>query len=176
MPQRVGIFIDGPNLYAGARTLLGDGRIDIPRFVRWAAAGRQIVEACYWSAQLDQSVNPAAYAGQRRFFAHLERTIPNGRVGRASLQNRGNGRWVEKGVDVGVALDLVVGAYRDAWDVGILVSGDGDLARAAELACAMGKSVEVVCCVNTLSRLLAAQATRVKVLDTPRMRLFAPDV
>ena len=118
---RVGIFIDGPNLYGGARDLTGDGRLDIPAFVQWVASGRSIEEAVFWTAQLKQSVDATKYAGQQRFFADIANRIPNARVGRAHLVRR-QGRWVEKGVDVGVALDLVAGAFEDRWDVGIAVT------------------------------------------------------
>ena len=42
MADRVGIFIDGPNLYGGARRLTGDGRLDIPALVSWIATDRRL--------------------------------------------------------------------------------------------------------------------------------------
>ena len=155
--ERVGIFFDGPNLYKGAQREVGTGQLDIPALTLWLANGRTIAEVVYWTAVLNQAVNRAAYAGQRKFFSDLEKRIPNARIGRAAQRRRGN-EWVEKGVDVGVALDLVMGAYKDRWDTGILVSGDGDMARAAQLSRAFGKRVEVVYCRNTLSSLLEAEA------------------
>lgn len=106
--ERVGIFFDGPNLYKGAQRDVGTGKLDIPALASWLAKGRTIAEVVYWTAVLDQSVDAEAYAGQRRFFDDIEKRIPNARVGRATQQRRG-GRWVEKGVDVGMALDLVMG-------------------------------------------------------------------
>ena len=172
MADRVGIFIDGPNLYGGARRLAGDGRIDIPAFVSWIAEGREITEMCFWTGQLDQSVNPVAYAGQRRLFARIERDIPNARIGRATLRPRGRG-WVEKGVDVGVAMDLVLGASDDRWDVGVVVSGDGDLARPGGFVRDSGKLFEVVCCRGSLSSLLRREASRVTLLDQADLSQFA---
>lgn len=168
---RVGIFIDGPNLYGGARDLTGDGRLDIPAFVQWVASGRSIEEAVFWTAQLKQSVDATKYAGQQRFFADIANRIPNARVGRAHLVRR-QGRWVEKGVDVGVALDLVAGAFEDRWDVGIAVTGDGDLARVGPLLRDLGKRFEVVCCKGSLSGLLAAQADQVTTLDAAALSMF----
>ena len=163
MHDRVGIYIDGPNLYGGTRRLIGDGRLDIPALVRSIARGREIADVCFWTGVLNQAYGADAYARQRRFFAAIEQQLPNARIGRASIKDRGS-RQVEKGVDVGIALDLVMGAYEDRWDVGVVVSGDGDLARAGHLVAGMGKRFEVVCCARTLSGLLRAEAHEVTVL------------
>jgi len=171
MAERVGIYIDGPNLYGGASRLTGNGHLDIPAFVRWIAQRREISDMCFWTGQLDQSVNPQAYAGQRRLFARIEQNVPNGRIGRAHLKRRGPS-WSEKGVDVGVALDLVMGAYEDRWDVGVVVSGDGDLARAGSLVKEIGKRFEVVCCARSLSSLLRTEADGLTVLDAQALARF----
>lgn len=172
MVQTVGIFIDGPNLYGSARRLTGDGRLDISALVQSIAAGRPIQEMCFWTGVLDQAQDLESYARQRRFFSHIEQQIPNARIGRGTIQRRGPVQ-VEKGVDVGVALDLVVGGYENKWDVGIVVSGDGDLARAGKLIKEMGKGFEVVCCDRSLSGLLRAEANSLTILkgaDLDRLR------
>ena len=171
MSDRVGIFIDGPNLYGGARRLTGDGRLDIPAFVAWIAGGREVTEMCFWTGQLDQGVDPVAYAGQRRLFSRIEREIPNARIGRAVLRRRGRG-WVEKGVDVGLAMDLVLGASADHWDVGVVVSGDGDLARPGRFVRDTSKRLEVYCCRGSLSDLLRREASSVVLMDRPTLSPF----
>ena len=50
--------------------------------------------------------------------------------------------WNEKGVDVHLATHLVAMAYRDEYDVAILVSGDGDLAPAVHEVRRRGLIVE----------------------------------
>ena len=117
-------------------------------------------------------MNPAAYAGQRRLFARIEREVPNARIGRATLKQRGRG-WVEKGVDVGVAMDLVLGAADDRWDAGVVVSGDGDLARSGGFVRAVGKRFEVVCCRGSLSDLLGREADLVTQLDQADLEPFS---
>lgn len=47
----------------------------------------------------------------------------------------------EKGVDILVALELLRGAYRDEYDVAILVAGDGDYADIVTEVRAVGKTV-----------------------------------
>lgn len=172
MAERIGIFIDGPNLFGGARRLTGNGRLNIPALVTSIAGARQIAEVCSWTGVLNQAQDAEAYARQRRFFSHLERQIPRSRIGRGVIREREEGRQVEKGGDVGVALDLVVGAFEGRWDVGVAVSGDGDLARAGQLVRQMGKRFEVVCCARTLSGLLRRQAQDVTVLGPDELSRF----
>ena len=172
MADRVGIFIDGPNLYGGARRLTGSGSLDIPALVSWIAAGREIAEMSYWTGQLGQRVNANAYAIQRRLFAAIEREIPNARIGRGTLRRRGGG-WVEKGVDVGIAMDLVLGVTGDRWDVGVLVSGDGDFARPGAFVREAGKRFEVVCCRGSLSSLLRRASSSVTELNRVDLARFA---
>ena len=163
MAERVGIFIDGPNLYGVARRLTGDGRVDIAALVDWLADGREVAEVAFWTGQLNEEVDAGRYAAQQRFFDDLIARVPNARIGRGHLQRRSWG-WIEKGVDVGVALDLVFGAQEDRWDTAIAVTGDGDIARAGQFVRATGKA-EVVSAHRSLSGLLSAQATTVRLLD-----------
>jgi hypothetical protein len=48
----------------------------------------------------------------------------------------------EKGIDVMLAVDMVMGAIRDEYDVAILMSADTDLIPAAEAVTEAGKWVE----------------------------------
>ena len=172
MPDRVGMFIDGPNLYGGASDLLGDGRLNIVSLSAYLANGRPITEFVYWQGQLKQDVDATRYANQQRFFADLEKRIPNARIGRATLKPRGRGQWVEKGVDVGVALDTAIGAVKDRWDVAVVVSGDGDLAGLGPLLRRLGKRLEVVYCEGSLSGLLEDQADAMRKLDAKTLRYY----
>ncbi len=49
----------------------------------------------------------------------------------------------EKGIDVQIAVDLVLGAVNDDYDVGIVFSGDSDLLPAIRAAMIIGKHIEV---------------------------------
>jgi len=55
---------------------------------------------------------------------------------------RTNTVWYEKGVHVQIATHLMAMAYRDEYDVAILVSGDGDLAPAIREVRRLGRIVE----------------------------------
>lgn len=54
---------------------------------------------------------------------------------------------MEKGVDIYIATDMLRLAYNNAYDVAILVSGDGDFSTAVEAVQDLGKHVE-----NAISR------------------------
>jgi len=58
------------------------------------------------------------------------------------LKKRGE-TFVEKGVDVSLAIDLLSMAYKNAYDVAIVVSGDKDLQGAIEEVKRLGKRVEI---------------------------------
>jgi uncharacterized LabA/DUF88 family protein len=53
------------------------------------------------------------------------------------MENRGV--YHEKGVDVKIAVDLLVGAYEDHYDTAILLSSDTDLIPAIRQVRALGK-------------------------------------
>lgn len=50
----------------------------------------------------------------------------------------------EKGVDVKLAVDLLVGAYDDLWDTAIIISSDSDLNPAIKKVKHLKKNVEYV--------------------------------
>lgn len=163
--NRVAVFIDYQNTYQGARETFGwkqnyfvDGQI-FPRrlglrltnlghkidptrqleYVRvfrgepsakhspkgQAACQRQIE---YWNAQA------AVEAVTRPLKYYYRGTTPDGD---SIYEPR------EKGIDVLIAMHLVMGAMRDEYDTAILVSCDTDLAPALETVLDLGKRCEV---------------------------------
>lgn len=77
---------------------------------------------------------------------------------------KNDGVYHEKGVDVQLAVDLLVGAYENNYDTAIVISSDTDLMPAMEKVKKLGKGVEYIGfahqptialqTVSTLSRLL----------------------
>ncbi len=171
--QRVAIFIDGPNLYKSVEGLFGKGRgqLDVIRLVEFLRQGRQLTYCSYWTAPLNQRQDPKKYAAQQRFFRRLER-IPEIVVGRGHMRKYGS-IWKEKGVDVGLAIDLLLYAFADKYDVGILVSGDGDLAKAVwAVTQVFDKEVEVVGIEGRVSFHLRKEATRSRILSKDDLANF----
>lgn len=122
--RRVAIFIDGSNLYHSLVELLGHARLDFGKLVEKLAIGYELYRTYYYNAQLNQQADPEAYRAQQRFLSSL-RTLPFFELRLGVLKPRGN-TWVEKGIDVKVAVDMIGMAYKNQYDVALLVSGDGD--------------------------------------------------
>ena len=55
-----------------------------------------------------------------------------------------NGKYFEKGVDVQIAVDLLVGAYENTYDIAILVSSDTDLIPAIKKARSLRKKIKYI--------------------------------
>lgn len=165
--DRVAIFVDGSNLYHALKRTFK--RTDL-KFDAFAEAltqrfpDRKLVRMYYYQAVCDQDADPNMYKNQQRFLANLQRTpylqLKRGRLERRpseielSLDEQSRveevlGRplpqyaYVEKGVDVQLAVDMLHYAVTNTYDVAILVSGDGDFAPAVEAVKQLGKHVEL---------------------------------
>lgn len=93
----------------------------------------------YVTAPPIQSHNPARYARWRKF-EEMVRGTERVQLKLGRLEG-GRDRVYEKGVDILVALELLRGAYKDEYDVGIIVAGDGDYADVAAAVREAGKTV-----------------------------------
>ncbi len=140
MPDRVVVFIDGSNVYHAFKEAFGSGKYDVLTLGRELTADRSLVQINFYTAAVSRLMGKEVYAGQQRFFARLKQAhevrVWTGRM--AQIENT----WHEKGVDVQIATHLVAMAYRDEYDVAILVSGDADLAPAVREVRRLGRIVE----------------------------------
>ncbi|MDX2007534.1 MAG: NYN domain-containing protein [Meiothermus sp.] len=160
--ERVAIFIDGSNLYKGLVSTLGtDYRLDFVSFVNQLAGDRTLLRAYYYNAPLPNE-DPAAKAHQS-FLNYLKR-VPYVMVRLGRLERRGEG-FIEKGVDIQIAIDMLKLAYADAYDVAVLVSGDGDFSEVLKVIQEMGKHAENTTFQVLSSYRLAQQADRYYPLD-----------
>jgi uncharacterized LabA/DUF88 family protein len=147
--ERVCIYIDGSNFY----NYLKDKEISFPRgkkfdflkFIELLAGDREITSMRYYTGVFRNTDNTEKskklVRNQQRFLSYLENIgfcIKRGRI----LQDNGKPR--EKGTDVKIAVDLVVGAIDDFYDSAILVSSDTDLIPAIDYVKYRNKNVEYV--------------------------------
>ena len=72
---------------------------------------------------------------------------------------------IEKGVDVALATELIGMAWENAYDVAVLVSGDGDYEGAVKRVMQKGKNVEVVAFRNSCSKDLKDAAIQVTYIE-----------
>lgn len=147
--ERVVVYIDGSNFYKYLkRPGLGFPKgswFDYTRFVDFLVRGRKLVSKRYYvgiARDIDGTEKSKAIVrGQQKFLAGLKNdgfVIKPGRI----MYDGGEIR--EKGTDVKIAVDLVVGAADDLYDVAVIISSDTDLIPALDYIRYRKKKIEYV--------------------------------
>lgn len=144
--ERVFLIIDGSNFYHrlkedSLRGLLG---FDYGTFADFLSGKRKVVAKCYYIGAIREEAGNSKSAelrrNQRKLIGRLRKYQWHIQFGHM-LKTDG---YHEKGVDVLMAVDMLVGAYEDQYDTVIVVSSDTDLIPALAKVRAMGKKVEYV--------------------------------
>lgn len=153
--MRTALFFDGKNFYSGWRDETNRQPLDFVKLSQWLvveAGGSRLWAAHYYTGI--ESGPDADSPGQQslsRFLDWLDEE-PGFFVQRFPRKNRQLvcdhcGEAVryseEKEVDTTLVADLVRLAAVDAYDVAVLLSGDGDFASALEAARALGKQTYI---------------------------------
>jgi len=139
--ERVALFIDGSNFYHGLKANFGRTRVDFYKFATLLRGeNRKLIRIYYYNAPHKKEIDEEKYKSQQKFFSLLERT-PYLELKLGRLEPRGD-TFIEKGVDILLAVDMLKYAYDDTYDTAILVSGDGDFAAAVNAVKDRGKHVE----------------------------------
>lgn len=143
MPKRVMIFIDGSNMYHNLKTSFGRTSLDYRRFsLKLSGDDRELIRTYYYNSPVDQDANPEAFKAQQKFFNYLYQT-PDLEVRLGRLQPKPDGTKAEKGVDVKVAIDMLTKAFKNHYDVAILISGDADFVEVVKEVKDLAKHVEL---------------------------------
>jgi uncharacterized LabA/DUF88 family protein len=150
--DRVCIFIDGSNFYHAVREAGLPVSVDFAKLaVELTGPERRLVHTYYYNTPLirprpddpDFAAKDEQCRAQQRFFNAL-RFIPNLTFRAGRFQRLPDGDQVEKGVDVALAVDLITLAFKDRYDVAVLVSSDADFKHAIEtVKYETGKVVEL---------------------------------
>jgi uncharacterized LabA/DUF88 family protein len=142
--ERVSIFIDGSNLYHSLKSLEVK-EIDFRELINILVGDRKLVDVFYYNAPLDIGIDKEKYWEQQKFFNVL-RNIPNFRIILCKMRKHklrdGSYSFDVKGDDVRLTLDMVSGAFRNLYDVAIIVSGDEDFVPLVRRVRELGKKVE----------------------------------
>ncbi len=139
--ERVMVFIDGSNLYHVLSQGCGRHDLQFDKFSYKLANGRSLQRTYYYNIRQESETNPTVGTEQQKFLDSLYDT-PYVEVRLGIWKQRGD-VMVEKGVDVMLATDLVVHAYKDHYDTAIVVSGDADFYPALQAVKDVGKHIEV---------------------------------
>jgi len=148
--ERVAVYIDGSNFYG----YLKDQEINFPKgskfdfkeFVDFLVGDkRELVSKRYYTGvfrNLDGSEKSKnLVSGQQKFFTNIQKdgfVIKRGRI--MPLGNL----YKEKGTDVKISVDLIIGAVDNLYDTAILISSDTDLIPAIRYIKYKKKRVEYV--------------------------------
>ncbi|OIO43765.1 MAG: hypothetical protein AUJ24_02130 [Parcubacteria group bacterium CG1_02_36_42] len=145
--ERIFIIIDGNNFYHRLKELNFKNLLsfDYEKFAKFLIRGEKIVisKNYYIGAVREERNNPKSkelMIGQRKLTGKLRK---NGWVVKFG-QLLKDGDYHEKGVDVQIAVDLLIGAYENLYDTAILVSSDTDLTPALIKVPEMKKKVEYI--------------------------------
>ena len=147
--KRVAIYIDGSNLYYKLRDLelTNITYFDYSGLSGWLARDRTIISKRYYigvvRAKENDEKGQVLRKNQQRLFNHLY-SPSQGFIVKQGYLMKNDGVYHEKGVDVKIAVDLLVGAYEDMYDTAILISSDTDLIPAIQKIKHLGKEVEYI--------------------------------
>ncbi|TSC86825.1 MAG: hypothetical protein G01um101416_590 [Microgenomates group bacterium Gr01-1014_16] len=138
------ILVDGSNFYYKLKDLsLEQEKFDFTKFSEWLSETKKFKVIYYVGAVRQEPKNAKSkilYAKQRSFLSQLQKQGVNVELGYI-MKSDG---YHEKGVDVKIATDLLVGTYENLFTKAFLVSSDTDLLPAVEKTISKGKLVEFV--------------------------------
>ncbi len=144
--QRCIILIDGSNFYFKLKDLKLHNLLafDFTKFVHLISRSNEIVSACYYIGRIRQdntSKTQKLFDAQQKLLGRLRNHKVSYTFG---YLMKSDGVYHEKGVDVQIAVDMLVASYENLCDRIILVSSDTDLAPAIKKAREKGKKVEYI--------------------------------
>ena len=145
---KVIILVDGSNFYHRLKepkiAIKNPLNFNYKSFKNWLCSERKLIAANYYVGAIREEKknlkSKKMLANQLRLFSRLRASGWKIYLGYI-LKSDG---YHEKGVDVKIAVDLLVGAYEDQYDTAILVSSDTDLLPAIDKARSLGKNIEYV--------------------------------
>lgn len=140
------ILIDGSNFYFKLKDLqLHDLlKFDFSSFAKMLSGKETLVSATYYVGKIradGTEKTQRLFNNQRKLLAYLKKHHFKYSLG---YLMKSDGKYHEKGVDVNIAVDMLVATYENLCDRIILVSSDTDLLPAVDKAREKGKFVEYV--------------------------------
>ncbi|MEK6899298.1 MAG: NYN domain-containing protein [Nanoarchaeota archaeon] len=133
--RKVAFYIDGSNFYFSIKKTF-NCKVNIEKFCRRLTEDNNLVKINYYISPVNRLTNQSVYIEQQKFLAILNKieklSITLGRLERR--KRKGEIHYVEKANDVNLALDLVLDAQSEVYDIAYLLSNDGDFSGAVSAA------------------------------------------
>jgi uncharacterized LabA/DUF88 family protein len=151
--ERIGLFIDGSNLYAAARALGFD--IDYKRLLTVFASKGYLIRAFYYTALVDdQEYSPIRpLVDWLDYNGYTMVTKPT-----KEFTDTSGRRKIKGNMDIELAIDMM--EMLDHLDHIVLFSGDGDFRRLVESAQRRGRRVSVVSTIRSKPPMIADELRR----------------
>ena len=139
--ERVAIFIDGANMFHASNYL--KVKINYKKLIEILRRDRWLLRAYFYTGiPADRNLPSEIYQQFKKQQNFLNELSNLGiKVKTMPLKRTPEG-FIEKGIDILLATDMVSLAFRNAYDTAILVSGDSDYVPVVEEIQALGKRVE----------------------------------
>jgi uncharacterized LabA/DUF88 family protein len=151
--ERIGLFVDGSNLYAAARSLAFD--IDYKRLLELFASKGRLIRAFYYTALVeDQEYSPIRpLIDWLDYNGYTMVTKPT-----KEFTDSSGRRKIKGNMDIELAIDVMEMAER--LDHVVLFSGDGDFRRLVEAVQRRGVRVSVVSTIRSHPPMVADELRR----------------
>jgi uncharacterized LabA/DUF88 family protein len=146
--KRVAVFIDHSNVYHNLRDVDWPVRVKTydPLFVaKRMAGGRQLAKTMFYCSAPPpalQETNLESYELQERYLSEVAK-LKNVEVRFANLILQSDGKYHEKNLDTQMTTDMLMMAFRNEYDIAVILSNDGDFADAVKSVRELGKKTEV---------------------------------
>jgi len=172
--RRASVLIDGSNFYhrlkeLGFKNLL---QFDFANFNKFLTSKDKLVSCYYYVGQIRTEKNNKKsyklFKAQRKLFSYLEKQ--NIKVYRGYILKSDG--YHEKGVDVKIAIDILIGAYEDLYDKVILLSSDTDLLPSIDKAVSLGKTIQYIGFSHNPSHAMITHAKPAKLLTKEDIEPF----
>ena len=164
--KRVIILIDGSNFYFKLKDLKLHQLLsfDFSSFIALLSKNNTVVQTIYYIGKVrtdGTEKTKKLHQNQRRLFSHLRKHEVRYSLG---YLLKSKGILHEKGVDVNIAVDMLIAAYENQCDSLYLISSDTDLLPAIKQVQKKGKQVTYVGFSHQLSTALVANCQETRTL------------
>lgn len=168
------ILIDGSNFYFKLKSLAIKHQLsfDYTQFADFLVGAKQLVGSTYYIGKVrtDQTIrSQRLHQNQQRLFVQLKKHNFQYKLG---YLLKSDSNYHEKGVDVQMAVDILVAAYEKTADHIILVSSDTDLIPSIRKAQKLGITVEYIGFSHQKSIALVAECKETRLLKPEDVEKF----
>jgi uncharacterized LabA/DUF88 family protein len=153
-------FIDNANIFYGQQS--AGWRIDWERFGRLLDRDGEIWQTYFFASEADPPL-PAETSFYQFLKERLRWEVNLYKLGKKTIScdkcNHTHTLPAEKGVDVGLAIKMLMLGFNQAYDTAILVAGDRDYLEAVQFVKGLGRRVEIIAWRDGLSDALASESS-----------------